>query len=105
MSKRMIEAAEIAAAKAALETGRTDWAGPIPVPNYSKIARAAVLAFLDAAMTEDSLVEAMAVEISFFVDGHGDPAPIERQRAQLEASKYREHARAALHALKKETSR
>lgn len=102
MDNKLIEAAEIAAARAALEPERTIGGVPLPVPNYTKIARAAILAFLEAAAVDDSVVNAMAVEISFFVDGYGDPAPIERQRAKLDASKYRSHARAALSALKTE---
>lgn len=44
-------------------------------------------------------VERVATAISMEVDAHGDPEPIERQRAQLEWRKYERHARAALSAL------
>lgn len=42
------------------ESGRTDFGGPIPVPNYRKAARAAILAYLSAIAEDEASVEAVA---------------------------------------------
>lgn len=42
------------------ESGRTDFGGPIPVPNYRKAARAAILAYLSAIAEDEASVEAGA---------------------------------------------
>jgi hypothetical protein len=64
MSSKLVEAAARALNDTVQESGRTDWGGPIPVPNYRGAAQAAILAFLEAALEDEGVIEAGAEAIA-----------------------------------------